>query len=123
MTNLIESIVSEDLEGVQQAIDNGASVILGSKQHNLHWRYSFSSPIICAAFIGNVPIFNALLKAGANIDTCSSLWGTSLMVTVNKGHSKLFEFIMNAGADVNKKKSMAKQLFLLPLGGGGTLAS
>lgn len=72
------------------------------------------SPIIIAAYHGNIDVVKFLLDRGANINDCNNN-GTSVLMyakdfCIQSGNKELFEFLVSNGADLSHKDFSGKQL-------------
>lgn len=60
------------------------------------------SPLLCAAFIGNVATAKLLLKAGANINWCSAANGeTPVIAAASRDNAEMLRILIAAGADLS----------------------
>jgi uncharacterized protein len=93
---LFNAIRSGDLKGVNDAIKLGADVnAMGENR---------STPLIMAIFRSPLPVIEALIKAGANVNTQGARW-LPLTYATTSGRTPVVEALIKAGADVNARET------------------
>jgi len=65
---------------------------------------SGSTPLTSASYIGRIDIVKALLKGGATVKSNKARW-TLIHYAAKYGHSKLIEFYIDKGIDIDQKSS------------------
>ncbi len=93
ISDLVESVLNNDLEGVKESIKNGADV-------NTYLVKSKSFPIIEASKIGDIDIVKELVENGANVNVEDDREGVSALMYASKnGHLEVVKYlIMNGSA-------------------------
>ena len=85
-----------DTEAVKKLLRQGESV-------NAATTASGVTPLILAASVGHEQIVEALLDAGAAVDTADRTGGTALLYASSKGYAGIVGTLLQRGADVNLK--------------------
>jgi ankyrin repeat protein len=128
-TRLPDAAMEGDMATVQQLLTEGVSVdaAQGDGMTALHWaasredlsmtalllkskanvnartRINGVTPLFMAARKGNAAIIEALLNAGADIQSRSTVGTTPLMMTAASGNADAVRVLLNAGADPDAK--------------------
>ena len=102
----------KNLEVLELLLENGANVnekvvptintsvfSYWSPSDFLHW-----TPLICAAYKGEIDIAKTLIKYGANIDAFAPGYSTPLRTAIDFKHTELCKFLISCGANINVMK-------------------
>jgi len=71
--------------------------------------------LICAAFVGNGAVVNALIDAGANINCITHLGNTALSHAISQKHNDIVATLLHHHADISPRNHEGKNAFDLVL--------
>ncbi len=92
---LIQGVKEENLEKVNNALKNGAQV---DTMFNTDWGWTV---LFRSLYLGNVPIINALLQAGANVNHIDAQNENALFPAVRLGNLGVVKTIVESGTEIN----------------------
>ncbi|MGB2579956.1 ankyrin repeat protein [Elusimicrobium simillimum] len=98
---LTSAITAGSLDGVKQALAQGAALNTADTQENL--------PLTLAAFEGKEDIVKYLAELGANINIKHTNDMTPLMYAAHEGHLGIVKYLVKNGADINAQSSPNKE--------------
>lgn len=91
-TRLFEAVQARDLQGVQNALSNGALVNMVDDHGWAPLHYSSAG--------GNVEICRSLMRWGGDVNATLPDFSTPLMLTVEEGHISVAKLLLESGAQV-----------------------
>lgn len=103
--NLFKSVVSNNTKAVEN-INLNSSLVNSTNQRK-------QTPLMIAAYNGNVKIAQLLINAGAKINAKDINGGTPLMYAAITGQSHVLKYLLNHGAEVNTINSKGQTALML----------
>jgi len=97
---------NDDLETTKILIAAGANVKVSTREGGI-------TPLFMAANNGNAAIMEALLKAGAGVNSVKANGTTVLMLAASSGNPEAVKTLLDRGAEVNAKESVHGQTALM----------
>ena len=91
-----------------ELIRAGADVDLADKSGN--------TPIICAAFYGQIGMVKKLIESGCDVNHCGSEF-TAVMAAAIKGHTDCVKKLIRAGADLNMQNKIGRTALMFAIEG------
>ncbi|MBN8827944.1 MAG: ankyrin repeat domain-containing protein [Sphingobacteriia bacterium] len=95
----------QNVEVINELIKAGANVDLQN--------YEGYSPLMVAAFKGNLEIVKELIKANADVNLKARSGDTALKIAAARGHSEIIKELVEAGAKANYNKFASKDMITL----------
>jgi ankyrin repeat protein len=99
VADLMKAIAARDVESVANALKEGASPRARA------WRKAIvpgePTPLLLAVKLGDRPIVELLLDAGAPIEEDTRSWNSPLAVACHTGDIEMVKLLLSRGADIN----------------------
>ena len=110
MSNIFDAVQARDLKQVEDCLLAGVEFLLlkGADIEAKDKKTGYTTPLLHAAYKGNLKMVEFLVSKGANIEAKDNRGYTPLLKAAYKGDLKMVEFLVSKGANIEAKDNRGR---------------